>query len=157
MAGTFNQSLQCTQDVFVGFQAPLPPVCAVPQKAVVRQARTTASLGLLALSFWHILVKCSTVQGSFSFLLASLGDSLLLALKRVLISLLSIFYLAPWMMCHALMRQNEAGEDHHIDGGTMFFFDAFVVTEDVEHQEACSICALCVRCIGFLEYFLDPD
>ena len=26
MAGTFNQSLQCTQDVFVGFQAPLPPV-----------------------------------------------------------------------------------------------------------------------------------
>ena len=24
--GTFNQSLQCTQDVFVGFQAPLPPV-----------------------------------------------------------------------------------------------------------------------------------
>ena len=53
--------------------------------------------------------------------------------------------------------QNEAGEDNHIDGGTMFFFDAFVVTEDVEHQEACSICALCVRCIGFLEYFLDPD
>ena len=27
MVGTFNQSLQCTQDVFVGFQAPLPPVC----------------------------------------------------------------------------------------------------------------------------------
>ena len=26
MAGTFNQSLQCTQHVFVGFQAPLPPV-----------------------------------------------------------------------------------------------------------------------------------
>ena len=26
VAGTFNQSLQCTQDVFVGFQAPLPPV-----------------------------------------------------------------------------------------------------------------------------------
>ena len=26
MAGTFNQSLQCTQDVFVGFQAPSPPV-----------------------------------------------------------------------------------------------------------------------------------
>ena len=26
MVGTFNQSLQCTQDVFVGFQAPLPPV-----------------------------------------------------------------------------------------------------------------------------------
>ena len=26
MAGTFNQSLQCTQDVFIGFQAPLPPV-----------------------------------------------------------------------------------------------------------------------------------
>ena len=26
MAGTFNQSLQCTQDVFVGFQTPLPPV-----------------------------------------------------------------------------------------------------------------------------------
>ena len=24
--GTFNQSLQCTQDVFVGFQAPSPPV-----------------------------------------------------------------------------------------------------------------------------------
>ena len=28
MAGTFNQSLQCTQDVFVGFQAPSPPVIA---------------------------------------------------------------------------------------------------------------------------------
>ena len=28
MAGTFNQSLQCTQDVFVGFQAPSPPVRA---------------------------------------------------------------------------------------------------------------------------------
>ena len=26
VAGTFNQSLQCTQDVFVGFQAPSPPV-----------------------------------------------------------------------------------------------------------------------------------
>ena len=26
MAGTLNQSLQCTQDVFVGFQAPSPPV-----------------------------------------------------------------------------------------------------------------------------------
>ena len=26
MAGTFNQSLQCTQDVFIGFQAPSPPV-----------------------------------------------------------------------------------------------------------------------------------
>ena len=26
MAGTFNQSLQCTQDVFLGFQAPSPPV-----------------------------------------------------------------------------------------------------------------------------------
>ena len=26
MAGTFNQSLQCTQDVFVDFQAPSPPV-----------------------------------------------------------------------------------------------------------------------------------
>ena len=26
MVGTFNQSLQCTQDVFVGFQAPSPPV-----------------------------------------------------------------------------------------------------------------------------------
>ena len=26
MVGAFNQSLQCTQDVFVGFQAPLPPV-----------------------------------------------------------------------------------------------------------------------------------
>ena len=24
--GTFNQSLQCTQDVFIGFQAPSPPV-----------------------------------------------------------------------------------------------------------------------------------
>ena len=29
MAGTFNQSLQCTQDVFVGFQAPSPPVSSV--------------------------------------------------------------------------------------------------------------------------------
>ena len=28
--GTFNQSLQCTQDVFVGFQAPSPPVSARP-------------------------------------------------------------------------------------------------------------------------------
>ena len=28
MAGTFNQSLQCTQDVFVSFQAPSPPVLA---------------------------------------------------------------------------------------------------------------------------------
>ena len=28
MVGTFNQSLQCTQDVFVGFQAPSPPVFA---------------------------------------------------------------------------------------------------------------------------------
>ena len=26
MVGTFNQSLQCTQDVFIGFQAPSPPV-----------------------------------------------------------------------------------------------------------------------------------
>ena len=26
MVGTFNQSLQCTQDVFVGSQAPSPPV-----------------------------------------------------------------------------------------------------------------------------------
>ena len=31
MAGTFNQSLQCTQDVFVGFQAPSPPVSGTPQ------------------------------------------------------------------------------------------------------------------------------
>ena len=31
MAGTFNQSLQCTQDVFVDFQAPLPPVKACVQ------------------------------------------------------------------------------------------------------------------------------
>ena len=29
MVGTFNQSLQCTQDVFVGFQAPSPPVAEV--------------------------------------------------------------------------------------------------------------------------------
>ena len=31
MAGTFNQSLQCTQDVFVGFQAPSPPVASPPR------------------------------------------------------------------------------------------------------------------------------
>ena len=31
VAGTFNQSLQCTQDVFIGFQAPSPPVSPVPQ------------------------------------------------------------------------------------------------------------------------------
>ena len=30
MAGTFNQSLQCTQDVFVGFQVPSPPVVTNP-------------------------------------------------------------------------------------------------------------------------------
>ena len=29
MAGTFNQSLQCTQDVFIGFQVPLPPVLVI--------------------------------------------------------------------------------------------------------------------------------
>ena len=29
MTGTFNQSLQCTQDVFVDFQAPSPPVSRV--------------------------------------------------------------------------------------------------------------------------------
>ena len=28
--GTFNQSLQCTQDVFIGFQAPSPPVTQIP-------------------------------------------------------------------------------------------------------------------------------
>ena len=32
MAGTFNQSLQCTQDVFVGFQAPSPPVSPEPNR-----------------------------------------------------------------------------------------------------------------------------
>ena len=30
VVGTFNQSLQCTQDVVIGFQAPLPPVPCVP-------------------------------------------------------------------------------------------------------------------------------
>ena len=45
MAGTFNQSLQCTQDVFIDFQAPSPPVCPghrrqVGKKRKKRQGQT---------------------------------------------------------------------------------------------------------------------
>ena len=35
MVCTFNQSLQCTQDVFVGFQAPSPPVKALAMKVPI--------------------------------------------------------------------------------------------------------------------------
>ena len=54
MAGTFNQSLQCTQDVFVGFQALSPPVrgtrsrhhmeLEIAQQLVTSHDQTIASL-----------------------------------------------------------------------------------------------------------------
>ena len=76
MAGTFNQSLQCTQDVFVGFQAPLPPVSR-------RQDHLPLSISIAPSYF-----------GSLVLTVASPGDRL--------VSLLSIFPLSVDTQCPVL-------------------------------------------------------
>ena len=43
MAGTFDQSLQCTQDVFVDFQAPSPPVGCGSSHGGSRSGRSCCS------------------------------------------------------------------------------------------------------------------
>ena len=45
MAGTFNQSLQCTQDVFIGFQAPSPPVSSKQSASAAGMGTDTEALG----------------------------------------------------------------------------------------------------------------
>ena len=55
MAGTFNQSLQCTQDVFIGFQAPSPPVQS--NRQVIRHRRTCRRLlSVLAIAIAGLVV-----------------------------------------------------------------------------------------------------
>ena len=54
MAGTFNQSLQCTQDVFVGFQAPSPPV----QNTIAGLEETVAKLTASVTTLEKSVCRC---------------------------------------------------------------------------------------------------
>ena len=58
MAGTFNQSLQCTQDVFVDFQAPSPPVSERFNYLSVTLLTRDSSLIILGRSLNTTVVPC---------------------------------------------------------------------------------------------------
>ena len=57
MAGTFNQSLQCTQDVFIGFQAPLPPVTVLQQYGMQNAKSAATPLPARYCHRYDILVR----------------------------------------------------------------------------------------------------
>ena len=79
MAGTFNQSLQCTQDVFIGFQAPLPPVRGdevLKGKSIEGPLRTPTRLDGIVNIFRSWAGTMRIVTGTTSILL--IEDSLVL-------------------------------------------------------------------------------
>ena len=81
------------------------PRRAVPQKAMVRQARTVASTGLLGSRAEQIVVRLLMVQGTLGSLLEAVGARRFPAARRACTSFSSVLQGMPCMMYQARTLQ----------------------------------------------------